>query len=48
MVLPEDEDVEDGQVEGKTQYELDNHHPGQDVVCDLIGCFAVVCFTGDV
>lgn len=42
MVIPEDEDVEDRQVERKTQYELYNHHPGEDVICDIIRGFAVV------
>lgn len=48
LVLPEDEDVEDRQVERKAQCELYDHQPGQDVVCDLTGCFAVVYFAGDV
>lgn len=31
--VPEEEDVEDGQVEGQTQGELSHHHPGEDMVC---------------
>ena len=40
--IPEDKDVEDGQVERQTQHELCSHHPGEHLVRDYIGRFAVV------
>lgn len=42
FLIPEDEDVEDRQVERQTQHELYNHQPGEDLICDWIGCLAVV------
>lgn len=42
FLIPEDEDVEDGQVERQTERELPNHHPGEDFICGVGGCFAVV------
>lgn len=34
--VPEEEDVEDGQVERQTQRELSYHQPGEDLVCDSV------------
>lgn len=42
VLVPEDEYVEDRQVEWKTQCELHHHHPGEDLVCERVGGFAVV------
>lgn len=42
FLIPEDEDVEHRQIEWQTQHELANHHPGQDFVGGIVGCFAVV------
>lgn len=39
---PEDEDVEDGQVERQTQRKFSYHHIGEDLVCGIIWYFAVV------
>lgn len=41
-LVPEDEDVEDRQVEGETQHELHHHHPGEDLVRERVRGFAVV------
>lgn len=40
--LPEDEDVEHGQVERQPQDKLHDHQPGQRLVGDLTGHMAVV------
>lgn len=40
--VPEDEGIEDRQVEWKTQYELHHHHPGEDLVREWVWGFAVV------
>lgn len=42
VLIPEDEDVEDRQVEWKTQHKLHHHHPGEDLVCEQVRGFAVV------
>lgn len=40
--LPEDEDVEDGQVQRKSQHKLPNDQPGQGFIRVHISCSAVV------
>lgn len=39
---PEDEDIEDRQVERQTQHKFSHHQPGEDLVCGIIWCVAVV------
>lgn len=41
-LIPEDEDVEDAQVEGQSQRELRCHHPGEDLVGAPAGDVTVV------
>lgn len=42
LLIPEDEDVEDGEVERQSQDELNHHHPGEDLVGGPVGCVTVV------